>query len=265
MTKNKILNGQTAFVCGASKGIGEATAIELSKKGVTTILLARNKADLDSTLKKLDTSLGQQHRHIIADFSNPSKLEEKVNFFLNTFDRDVEILINNTGGPKPGPIINASASDFINTFNQHLICNHILVNSLVPRMKKAGYGRIINIISTSVKQPIKGLGVSNTIRGAVASWSKTLSFELGEFGITVNNVLPGFTDTERLNEIFERKSKISGIDIESIIIEAQTQIPLKRFASPSETAKAICFLASPDADYINGVNLPVDGGRLQTL
>tara|TARA_B100000676_G_C17497827_1_gene541633 strand:+ start:65 stop:463 length:399 start_codon:yes stop_codon:yes gene_type:complete len=132
-------------------------------------------------------------------------------------------------------------------------------------MKQANYGRIINIISTSVKQPIKGLGVSNTIRGAVASWAKTLSFELGEFGITVNNVLPGYTDTERLNEIFKKKSKSSGVDIESIIIEAQTQIPLKRFANPQETAKAICFLASPDADYINGVNLPVDGGRLQTL
>ena len=265
MMTNRTMKGQTAFVCGASKGIGEAAAIELSKQGVTTILLARNKEDLDGTLDKLDTSLGQDHKQIIVDFSNPSSLEKKVDFFLSTFKSDIEILINNTGGPKPGPIINASSSDFINTFNQHLICNHILVNCLVARMKKASYGRIVNVISTSVKQPIKGLGVSNTIRGAVASWSKTLSFELGEFGITVNNVLPGFTDTDRLNEIFEKKSKSSGMDIESIIIEAQTQIPLKRFASPSETAKAICFLASPDADYINGVNLPVDGGRLQTL
>ncbi len=265
MMKNKTMKGQTAFVCGASKGIGEATAIELSKRGATTILLARNKKDLDTTIKKLDTSLNQKHKQIVADFKDPSNLEKKVKNFLNNLDTSVEILINNTGGPKPGPIINASPSDFIDTFNQHLICNHILVNCLLDRMKKATYGRIINVISTSVKQPIKGLGVSNTIRGAVASWAKTLSFELGEFGITVNNVLPGFTDTERLHEIFKKKSKISGTDIESIIIEAQTQIPLKRFASPSETAKAICFLASPDADYINGVNLPVDGGRLQTL
>ena len=132
-------------------------------------------------------------------------------------------------------------------------------------MKKEGFGRIINIISTSVKAPIPGLGVSNTIRAAVANWAKTLSIELGAYGITVNNVLPGYTDTERLHEIFKKKSKASGTDIESIIIEAQTQIPLKRFANPEETAKAICFLASPDADYINGVNLPVDGGRLQTL
>ena len=259
------MKGQTAFVCGASKGIGAATAIELSKQGVNAVLLARSKEGLDDVISKLDKSEGQDHRTIIADFSSPENLEDKVSVFLKGFDKDIEILINNTGGPKPGPIINANPSEFIDTFNQHVICNHILVNCLVNRMKKANYGRIINIISTSVKQPIKGLGVSNTIRGAVASWAKTLSFELGEFGITVNNVLPGFTETERLHEIFQKKSKTSGTDIESIIIEAQTQIPLKRFANPSETAKAICFLASPDADYINGVNLPVDGGRLQTL
>ena len=265
MMKNKDMKGQTAFVCGASKGIGAATAIELSKQGVNAVLLARSKEGLDDVISKLDKSEGQDHRTIIADFSSPENLEDKVSVFLKGFDKDIEILINNTGGPKPGPIINANPSEFIDTFNQHVICNHILVNCLVNRMKKANYGRIINIISTSVKQPIKGLGVSNTIRGAVASWAKTLSFELGEFGITVNNVLPGFTETERLHEIFQKKSKTSGTDIESIIIEAQTQIPLKRFANPSETAKAICFLASPDADYINGVNLPVDGGRLQTL
>ena len=259
------MEGQVAFVCGASKGIGAATAIELSNQGVETILLARSEEGLNDVTSKLDTSSGQKHQFIISDFNNPDELDKKVSAFLNTFNKNIQILINNTGGPKPGPIMDASPSEFINTFNQHLICNHILVNCLVEKMKEANYGRIINIISTSVKQPIKGLGVSNTIRGAVASWAKTLSFELGEFGITVNNVLPGFTDTERLHEIFKKKSKISGTDIESIIIEAQTQIPLKRFASPSETAKAICFLASPDAGYINGVNLPVDGGRLQTL
>ena len=265
MIKNEKMKNHTAFVCGASKGIGAAAAIELSKQGVAVILIARNQEGLQNTIKELDTSFGQEHLSIVADFSNPDILQKKVITFLNTFNKNIEILINNTGGPKPGPIINASPSEFIETFNQHLVCNHILVNCLAPKMKEANYGRIINIISTSVKQPIKGLGVSNTIRGAVASWAKTLSFELGEFGITVNNILPGYTDTERLHEIFKKKSKVSGIDIESVIVEAQTQIPLKRFATPTETAKAICFLASPDADYINGVNLPVDGGRLQAL
>ena len=150
-------------------------------------------------------------------------------------------------------------------FNRHLICNHILVQAVVPKMKEARFGRIINITSTSVKQPIKGLGISNTIRGAVANWAKTLSFELGEFGITVNNILPGYTDTQRLKEIFLNKSKKSNYDIESIVSDAHSQIPLGRFADPKETAKAICFLASEDASYINGINLPVDGGRLSTL
>ncbi len=264
MKKNNLTN-QTAIVCGASKGIGAATAIELSKCGASTILLARNKQDLDHVINQLDTTKNQNHEYIIADFQDSIALGQEIKSFLNNNNKRIEILINNTGGPKPGPAMDASPKDFINAFNQHLISNHVLVNSLVSSMKKNNYGRIINIISTSVKQPIKGLGVSNTIRGAVASWAKTLSFELGEFGITVNNVLPGYTDTERLHEIFEKKSKSTGVDIESVIMEAQAQIPLKRFANPSETAKAICFLASSDAGYINGINLPVDGGRLSTL
>ena len=147
----------------------------------------------------------------------------------------------------------------------HLINNQLLVQKVVEGMKKEGYGRIINVISTSVKAPIPGLGVSNTIRAAVANWAKTLSFELGEYGITVNNILPGYTDTQRLQEIFLNKSKKNNFDIESIISDAYSQIPLGRFADPKETAKAICFLASEDASYINGINLPVDGGRLSTL
>ena len=264
MMKSNMKN-QTAIVCGASKGIGASAAIELSKCGASTILLARNDKALDEIISKLDTQHGQKHKYIIADFQNPDSLRKEVELFLNNFDKSIEILINNTGGPKPGPAMSAAPEDFLNAFNQHLICNHVLVNAVLKTMKKNNYGRIINIISTSVKQPIKGLGVSNTIRGAVASWAKTLSFELGEFGITVNNILPGYTDTERLHDIFEKKSKSTGIDIESVIMEAQAQIPLKRFASPSETAKAICFLASADAGYINGINLPVDGGRLTTL
>ena len=264
MKKNNLIN-QTAIVCGASKGIGAAAAIELSKSGASTILLARNKNDLNQVIDQLDTTQNQKHDYMIADFQDPTNLGKDIKSLLKKKSRTVEILINNTGGPKPGPAMDASPRDFINAFNQHLICNHVLVNSIVSTMKQNNYGRIINVISTSVKQPIKGLGVSNTIRGAVASWAKTLSFELGEFGITVNNILPGFTDTERLHEIFAKKSESTGVDIESVIMEAQAQIPLKRFANPSETAKAICFLASSDAGYINGINLPVDGGRLSTL
>jgi len=258
------MNNRHALVCGSSKGIGASTAIELSKLGVSVTLLARDQDSLTNVLDKLSTSDNQTHNIIIADFDDPIALKNKINNHINS-NPPIHILINNSGGPKPGPIINANVEDFIAAFNRHLICNHILVQALVPNMKEANFGRIINITSTSVKQPIKGLGISNTIRGAVANWAKTLSFELGEYGITVNNILPGYTDTQRLQEIFLDKSKKSNFDIESIISDAHSQIPLGRFADPKETAKAICFLASEDAAYINGINLPVDGGRLSTL
>jgi len=258
------MNGKNALVCGSSKGIGASTAIELSKLGVSITLLARNKDSLSNVLDRLVSSKNQNHTYLIADFDDPMKLINTINNFIKS-SPPIQILINNSGGPKPGPIIDATVENFIGAFKRHLICNHILVQALVPNMKKANFGRIINITSTSVKQPIEGLGVSNTIRGAVANWAKTLSFELGEFGITVNNILPGYTDTQRLQEIFLSNSKKNKFDIESIISDAHSQIPLGRFADPKETAKAICFLASEDASYINGINLPVDGGRLSTL
>jgi len=258
------MNNKHALVCGSSKGIGASTAIELSKLGATITLLARDKDSLANILDSLDTSKKQNHNFIIADFDDPFKLKDTIDQHIAN-NPTIHILINNSGGPKPGPIVDADVEDFISAFNRHLICNHILVQAVVPKMKEARFGRIINITSTSVKEPIKGLGISNTIRGAVANWAKTLSFELGEFGITVNNILPGYTDTQRLKEIFLNKSKKSNYDIESIISDAHSQIPLGRFADPKETAKAICFLASEDASYINGINLPVDGGRLSTL
>tara|TARA_B100000131_G_scaffold321847_1_gene373955 strand:+ start:1513 stop:2289 length:777 start_codon:yes stop_codon:yes gene_type:complete len=258
------MKNKRALVCGSSKGIGAAAAIELSKLGASIILLARNEDSLSEVLSKLDESRKQSHSYLIADFDNPKELRIKIQEYL-TDNPSIDILINNSGGPKPSPIIDSKIDDFINAFNRHLICNHILVQAFVPNMKKKKFGRIINITSTSVKEPIKGLGISNTIRGAVANWAKTLSFELGEFGITVNNILPGYTDTQRLQEIFLTKSKNNNFDIETIISDAHAQIPLGRFADPKETAKAICFLASEDASYINGINLPVDGGRLSTL
>ena len=258
------MKNKKALVCGSSKGIGATTAIELSKLGTSVVLLSRNENALKKVLNKLDVKQGQKHDYLIADFDNPEVLSNKIKGYLKN-NSSVDILINNSGGPKPGSIIDAKSKDFIDAFNRHLICNHILVQELIPGMIKSNYGRIINITSTSVKEPIKGLGVSNTIRGAVANWAKTLSFELGEYGITVNNILPGFTDTERLKEVFLNKSKMSNEDIESVIMDAYSQIPMGRFANPKETAKAICFLASEDASYINGINLPVDGGRLSTL
>lgn len=255
------LIGKTALVAGSTQGIGRATAIELSKSGANIILLARNEAKLQETIKLLDMSQNQKHTYLVADFANPEHLKNS----LESLKTDVHILVNNTGGPPAGQAMSAQTQEFIQAFNSHLICNQILVQKVLDSMKQAQYGRIINIISTSVKQPIKGLGVSNTIRGAVANWAKTLSFELAPFGITVNNVLPGATLTGRLEAIIEKTSQNKQISQEEASQEMQKEIPCGRFGTPEEIAYGVVFLASPQAAYINGTNLVIDGGRTQNL
>jgi 3-oxoacyl-[acyl-carrier protein] reductase len=262
MTKS--LNNKTALVCGSTQGIGMSTAIKLANMGANIILVSRNEEKLKEVKQKLATTNGQIHRYLVADFTQPNELKETINTFINAGNK-INILINNTGGPKGGPIIEATTDEFINTFNQHLICNHILVQAIYPGMIESGYGRIINVISTSVKQPLPNLGVSNTIRGAVASWSKTLAGELGQYGITVNNVLPGATNTIRLQGIAEAKSAKTGESVSDIFEEMAGESPMKRIAEPEEVAAAIAFLASPEASYINGINVPVDGGRTKSL
>jgi 3-oxoacyl-[acyl-carrier protein] reductase len=259
------LQGKKAFVCGSTQGIGRAAAIELANLGASIVLLARNEDSLKQVKDELDNAQNQQHDYIVADFSKPDELKNKAAEYLEKDSSPVHILINNTGGPAAGKAIDANVQEFINTFQAHLICNQILVQSLVERMKAERYGRIINVISTSVKQPIPNLGVSNTIRGAVASWAKTLAGELGEFGITVNNVLPGSTWTGRLESIIENKSNKTGESIERVKENMRAEIPARRFGEASEIADAIAFLASPAAAYINGINLPVDGGRTTSL
>ena len=189
----------------------------------------------------------------------PDQLKEKI--AGATANKNYNILVNNTGGPAGGPITDATIEAFLSAYNMHLVCNHILAQALVPGMKTEKYGRIINIISTSVKQPLKGLGVSNTTRGAVASWAKTMAGELGEFNITVNNVLPGATNTVRLESIIENKSNKTGQSIDDVSKAMTAQVPMARFAEPEEIANVAAFLASPAASYVNGVSIPVDGGR----
>lgn len=257
------LTGKNALVCGSSRGIGKAAAIELATLGANVTLVARNIERLGAVLEALDRTKGQNHDFFSADFSDPADLKKKVNGLAA--QKTIHILINNTGGPAGGPAHLAQLDEFTAAFNNHLVCNHVLVQALMEGMKKDGYGRIINVISTSVKQPLDGLGVSNTIRGAVANWSKTLANELGAFGITVNNVLPGATLTDRLQEIIEAKAAKTGKPVEDIQKAMQAAVPLKRFAKPEEIAAAIAFLASPAASYINGINVPVDGGRTKSL
>ena len=224
--------------------------------------MARNEDKLKAVLSELPQQ--RNHNYIVADFSNPKDLKEKIENYIKA-NKGFHILVNNTGGPKGGPVFSAVIEDFESAFTQHLKCNHVLTQTVVPFMKSERFGRIINIISTSVKQPLDGLGVSNTIRGAVANWSKTLANELGSFGITVNNVLPGATETERLAEIIKNKSSKMGVSEEDVTNAMKNSVPAKRFAKPEETANAITFLASEAASYINGINLPVDGGRTKSL
>lgn len=261
---NVDLTNKTALVCGSTQGIGKAVAMELAAMGAGIVLVARNEEKLCAVQAELSTAAGQRHQHIAADFSNPEAVKKALAAFVAAGNK-VDILVNNTGGPKGGPILDADISEFIATFNQHLICNHLLVQALVPGMKATGGGRIINIISTSVKQPLPNLGVSNTIRGAVGNWSKTLANELGAFNITVNNVLPGATNTIRLQSIAEVKAEKTGNTVTSVFDEMAEESPMHRIAQPEEVAAAVAFLASPAASYINGINIPVDGGRTKSL
>jgi 3-oxoacyl-[acyl-carrier protein] reductase len=258
------LTGKNALVCGSTQGIGKAIAMEFAACGAGVVLVARNEDSLRNVLRELPASKTQNHNFIVADFSDPEGLRAKLHNFVSE-NPAVHILVNNTGGPKGGEIHKADTSEFENAFKNHLVCNQILVQALYEGMKKEKYGRIINIISTSVKQPIRNLGVSNTIRAAVANWAKTLSVELAPYGITVNNILPGATKTERLFGLFEARSKASGKTVEEVKTEWMGEIPAGRFAEPEELAYAAAFLASPMAGYINGINLPVDGGRLNCL
>lgn len=258
------LKNKHAIVCGSTQGIGKAAAIEIAKLGAHITLIARNEESLRETLLELPRDNGQSHDYLAADFNEPELLRDRLDIFLRN-KGPIHILVNNSGGPPGGPLINADTDEFIIAFNRHLICNHILAQAVIEGMKSERYGRVINVISTSVKQPIPGLGVSNTIRGAVASWAKTLANELGTHGITVNNVLPGFTNTERLNSIFNAKMEKTGIPMDKIIEDAKKEAPAGRIAEPEEIAAAIAFLASPAAGYINGINVPVDGGRTMSL
>jgi 3-oxoacyl-[acyl-carrier protein] reductase len=258
------LTGKNALVCGASRGIGYAIAMQYAAAGANVTLVARNGGILERVVRDLDTTKGQKHGFLVADFLKPEDLHDKIVQLIHE-PKTFQILVNNTGGPPAGLAIDASLHEYTSAFTNHLLCNQVLTQALVDGMRAGGYGRIINIISTSVKAPLKGLGVSNTIRGAVANWGKTIANELGPFGITVNNILPGATSTDRLSQIIEGKATKNKHSIEEVAQEMTSEIPLGRFATPNEIAYAALFLASEFAGYISGINLPVDGGRTPNL
>ena len=260
---NLSLEGRHALVCGSSQGIGLAAAKELASLGARVTLLARNADKLKIAVESLPNVESGKHGYAVADFSKSEEVGEVARRLAS--EGAIDILINNTGGPAGGPIAEADTSAFIATFEQHLLCNHKLVQAVLPGMRDSGFGRIVNVISTSVKAPLNGLGVSNTIRGAVANWSKTLANEEGKHGIRVNNVLPGATNTARLQSIIESKSVKSGSSTAEIQKAMTGAIPAGRFGEAEEIGSTIAFLCTPAADYISGINLPVDGGRTASL
>jgi 3-oxoacyl-[acyl-carrier protein] reductase len=254
------LNGRRALVCGSSQGIGRACAEALAEASAEIILAARDETALKQAADALPHSGGRRHTYVVADFAEPEALRRKVAEHVAQTG-PIQILVNNTGGPHSSSILESTAADFATTFAKHVLCNQLLVQTLLPGMKAAGFGRVVNIISTSVLIPIRGLGVSNTIRGAVANWGRSMVAELAPLGITVNNVLPGFTDTARLRSLLELKAGKLGVPLKEIEDQARAAIPAGRFARPEEIAAVVLFLALPAASYVNGVNLPVDGGR----
>ena len=260
---NLDLTGKHALVCGASQGIGRAAAIELARLGANVTLLARSRESLERALADLPNAGPQIYATVAADMNDHADLRAKVEGLVAT--RPVQIVVNNTGGPPSGPAHTAALDDFRIAFNQHLMAAQIVLQAVLPGMRASGYGRLVNVISTSVKEPIRNLGVSNTIRGAMASWAKTLAGELGGLGITVNNVLPGYTKTQRLDQILRDRAQATGKSEDEIAKTMLASVPAARFADASEIAAVIAFLASPAAGYVNGINVPVDGGRMQSL
>ncbi len=261
---NLNLINKTALVCGASQGLGLACATELALLGANIIAVSRTEEKLKQAIQGLDVSKGQQHSFLTLDLSNTEAVKQSISNLLQKINT-IHILVNNAGGPPPAPMINTDVAEIEKAFRTHVISSHIITQLVVPGMKKAGFGRIINILSTSVKVPINGLGISNLVRAAVANWAKTLANEIADSGITINNVLPGFTNTQRLDYLLTNQAAKQGTSKEDIITQSATAIPAGRFGEPSEFGAAVAFLCSPAAAYINGINLPVDGGRTGCL
>ncbi len=261
MTSAFSLEGKTAIVCGATQGIGRATALEFARAGARVAIVGRNEDGLAKVLDELRAVSPAAHVAVKADFSDLDATERIAHETAASLGV-VHILVNNTGGPAAGMAIEAKPGDFVRAMAMHLGCAQAWTQACAPLMRAAGYGRVINVTSTSVTTPIKGLGVSNTVRAAMANWTRTLASELGRFGITVNNVMPGFTKTARLDSIFKGKASRGGVTVDEVERDAVATIPVGRLGEPQELALAMVFLASPASSYVNGVNLPVDGGRL---
>tara|TARA_B100001094_G_C18142489_1_gene778697 strand:- start:753 stop:1538 length:786 start_codon:yes stop_codon:yes gene_type:complete len=256
------LTGKNALIGGSSKGLGLAIARQLAVSGANVTLMARSKTTLKKVVDQLDTNSNQKHQFLVVNFSDFDDFGSKMeNFFTNN---KIDILINNTQGPSPGSAIEKSIDDYQNAFDLLFKCAVFTSNLALPHMQKQKWGRIVNVSSISVREPLSYLALSNSLRAALVAWAKSLSIEIASDNITINNTLTGYFDTERIAEINAQKAKKMGIpetEVRSAMISA---IPAKRIGHPDEYANLVCFLVSDQASYITGTNIPIDGGFLKS-
>lgn len=256
------LRSKSALVCGASSGIGLAVAQVFAKAGAQVTLVARNEEALKLAVATLHDA--SKHSYLVADFSSLDSIENLI-AEIKKSNIQYQILVNNSGGPKPGTALESIPEEYLDAMTSHLIAASLLAKALVPGMKSANYGRVINIVSISGKVPSDNLASSSATRAAVLSWAKILSNELASSGITVNNVLPGYTQTQRLAEVIQARANKLSTSESSIAESISNKIPMKRFASAEEIAAAVLFFASPMASYVTGTSLPVDGGSVPVV
>ncbi len=260
---NISLLGKKALVGGSSKGIGKAIAEQLASSGASVTLMARNEEDLKSVVSKLDTEQGQKHGYLLVDFSDFERLREVLKEFFQT--NNIDILVNNTQGPEAGGALEKRVEDYQNAFNL-LFKSVVLTTELaIAHMQRNQWGRIINVASISVKEPLNYLALSNSIRAAVVTWAKSLSIDVGKDNITVNNILTGYFDTDRIAQLNSKKAEKMGISPTEVRAEMEERVPAKRIGKPEEYGYLVTFLASDKAAYISGTNIPIDGGLLKSL
>ena len=257
------LTGKFALVGGSTDGIGKAIATRLAASGASVCIMARNKSKLEKVVNELDTSRNQKHKFLEVDFSNYNLFSKSIKYFFET--NYIDILVNNTQGPDGGSALEKSIDDYQSAFDLLFKCAVQTSLLALSSMKDKKWGRIINVASISVKEPLNYLVLSNSLRSALVTWSKTLSVDIAKFNITINNVLTGYFNTERLKQLNSKKAEKLGINISTIEDKIKDTIPMKRFGDPEEYANLVCFLASEKSDYITGINIPIDGGYMKSL
>lgn len=257
------LTGKFALVGGSTDGIGKAIAIRLAASGASVCIMARNKSKLEKVVNELDRSRNQKHKFLEVDFSNYNLFSKSIKYFFET--NHIDILVNNTQGPEGGSALEKSIDDYQSAFDLLFKCAVKTSLLALTNMRDKKWGRIINVASISVKEPLNYLVLSNSLRSALVTWSKTLSVDIAKFNITINNVLTGYFNTERLKQLNSKKAEKLGINISKIEDKIKDTIPMKRFGNPEEYANLVCFLASEKSDYITGINIPIDGGFLKSL